>query len=145
MQRIILAAPVTERVVLDAAADLVHPAVADRHDMERIGDAGGVIEVRRQPSAIRLGEIGRHQADPGEPARIGVGASATQVRCRVALHEIDHPRLVEIHEPGHVRRCLPRLGGLEAGLINTELAHGLLTAPTRGVSDGLCKGFGSVP
>ena len=55
-----------ERLVLDPAADLVDAAVGDAHDMERIGDAGGVSEVGGQAGPERLGQIRGHHLDPGQ-------------------------------------------------------------------------------
>ena len=79
IQRVVLAAAVAERLVLDAAADLVDAPVGDPHDMERVGDTGGVIEMRGQPGAERLGQIGGHHLDAGQPQRVGVGAPSAQV------------------------------------------------------------------
>ena len=69
IERIDLAAPVAERLVLDPATDLVQAPVADPHDMERVGDAGGVVESGRQPGSERLGQIGGHHLDAGDQFR----------------------------------------------------------------------------
>ena len=65
-----LAAAVAERLVLHPAADLVDAAVGDPYDVERVSDTAGVIEVRGQAGAERLGQIGGHHLDPREPVRV---------------------------------------------------------------------------
>jgi hypothetical protein len=86
----VLAAAVAEGLVLDAATDLVDAAVADAHDVERVSDAAGVIEVWGQPSAERLGQVGGHHLDPRQPGRIRVGRPSPQVPGRVAFDHVDH-------------------------------------------------------
>lgn len=49
IERVGLAPPMAERVVLHPAADLVDAAVGDANDVKRIGYTAGVIEVWRQP------------------------------------------------------------------------------------------------
>ena len=68
-----------ERLVLHPTPDLVQAAVGDPHDMERVRDPAGVIEVRRQPGPERLGQIGGHHLDARQPVRIGVRGPSAQV------------------------------------------------------------------
>ena len=66
IQRVGLAAPMAEGLVLDPAPDLIDAPVPDPNDMERIGDAGGVIKVGGQAGPERLGQIRGHHLDPGQ-------------------------------------------------------------------------------
>ena len=68
VERIVLAASMPKGLVLHPAADLVDAAVPDPDHMKRVGDPAGVVEVRRQPGPERLGQIGGHHLDPGQPA-----------------------------------------------------------------------------
>ena len=70
IERVVLAATMAERLVLHAASNLVDAAVRDAHHVERISDAGRVVEMRGQPGPETLGEIGGDDADAGEPCRI---------------------------------------------------------------------------
>jgi hypothetical protein len=70
IQRIGLAAPMLQRLVLDAAADLVDAAVGDAHHMKRVSHPGGVSEVRIEAGPVRLGQIGGHHPDTGQPPRV---------------------------------------------------------------------------
>jgi hypothetical protein len=69
IQRVALAAPVAQGLVLHPAAHLVEAPVADPHDVERIRDPGGVVEAAGEPGAVGLGQIGGHHPDALEPPR----------------------------------------------------------------------------
>ena len=112
----------TERLVLHPAADLVDAAVGDPHDMERVGDPAGVIEVRGQAGPERLGQIGGHHLDPGQPRRVGVGGPSPQVSGSVAFDHVDHDVPLEIDQPGRVDRGVVPVGGQERRLVDPELA-----------------------
>ena len=90
--------------------------------MERIGDPDGVIEVRRQPSPERLGQIGGHDFDPGEPGRVGICGPSAQVNSGVALDHVDQPATFQIDKTGRVDRVMVPVGAQERCLIHTELA-----------------------
>ncbi len=121
IQRIGLATAVAERLVLDAASDLVETAVRDAHDVERIRDPACVIQVRGQSRPERLGEIGHHDFDAPKPCWVGAASPSAQVSGSFAFDHVDHDRSFEINEPSRIdRRVLPvRLQ--ERRLINTEL------------------------
>jgi len=121
IQRVGLAAPVMQGLVLHAAADLVDATVPDPHDMERIGDAGGVIEVRGQPGPERLGQVRGHHADPGQPPGIRVGGPSPQVRRLVAFNHVDHDPRLEINQASRVDRRVAPVRPQERGLIDTEM------------------------
>ena len=74
-----------QRLVLHPAADRVEAAVGDPHDMERVGDPAGVIEVRGQPGPERLGQIGGHHRDPRQPRRIGAAVHRRRSAAAVAF------------------------------------------------------------
>lgn len=57
VERIVAAAAMTQRVVLDAAADLVEDTVRELDQMERVRDLGGVREHRVEHAAIRTRQI----------------------------------------------------------------------------------------
>ena len=97
--------------------------VADPHDVERIRDPAGVIEVRRQPGPERLGQIGGHHGDPGQPRRVGVGGPSAQVSGPVAFDHVDHD-VAARGRPARSRRSWRGPGGRqERGLVDAELAH----------------------
>ena len=90
VERIDFPAPVSERLVLDPSAHLVDAAVGDAHDMERIRDADGMVEVSSDASPVALGEVGGDHLDGLEPQRVLGGAPSPQVGGCVALHHVDH-------------------------------------------------------
>src|SRR5438552_11330847 len=85
IQRVGLAASVSEGLVLHAAADAVDAAVRDAHHMEGVGDALGVIKMWREPGPEALGEIGGNDLDARQPSRIGAFGPSAQVSGTVAL------------------------------------------------------------
>ena len=123
IQRVGLAATVAERLVLHPAADLIDAAVADPHDVERVSDTAGVIEVRGQPGTERLGQIGGHHLDPRQPGRVGVGGPSPQVSSAVAFDHVDHDVPLEIDQPGRVDGGVVAVGGQERRLVDPELTH----------------------
>ena len=74
--------------MLHSTADLVQAPVADADHVERIGDPGGMVEVRRQPGPERLGQIGGHHLDARQPLRVGVCGPSPQVSGPVAVDHI---------------------------------------------------------
>ena len=120
IERIDLAATMAERLVLDPPAHLVDAAVGDSHDMKRVGDADGVVEVRGGARAIALGEVGGDDPDGSHPGGVLAGAPSAQVRGGVALHQVDHPLAIQIDEAGHVDGpVLPRRSQ-ERSLVDAE-------------------------
>ena len=59
IQRIVLAAPTPQRLVLDPATALIDLRVRQLHEVERVGDLGGVGQHGVEHSAIRTGQIQR--------------------------------------------------------------------------------------
>jgi len=111
-----------ERLVLHPPAHCVEASVGDAHDVERVGDSGGVIEVRRQPRSERLGQIGRNNFDALQPVRVGVGGAFAQVNSCVALDHVDHPTRFEVDEAGCVDRVMVPVRSQERRLIHPQLA-----------------------
>lgn len=72
IERVVFAAAMAERLVLDPSTHGVAASVRDPHDMERVGNTDGVIQVRRQASSERLRQIRRDDFDARQPGRIGV-------------------------------------------------------------------------
>jgi hypothetical protein len=88
--------------------------------VERVGDAGGVVEPAGEPGPVGLGQIGGHHADALEPARrLDVEPSA-QVTGAVALHHVDQDALVEIDQAGRIDRGVAPGGSQERGLIHPQ-------------------------
>ena len=79
-------------------------------------------EARRQSRPEVLGEIGRHDLDPGQPARIGVRGPSAQVSGTVALDHVDHHMALEVDEPGRVHGRVLGRGGQARRLVDAELA-----------------------
>jgi hypothetical protein len=123
IQRVRLAAAMTEGLVLHPPPDLIDAAVGDPHDVKRIGDAAGVIEMRRQSGAERLGQIRRHHGDPAEPRRVSVLGPAPQVIGAVAFHHVDHDVTPEVDQAGRVDRRMLPVGGQERRLVDPQLRH----------------------
>ena len=67
IQRIVLAAPMPDRLVLDAAATLVQLLIRELDEMERVGDLGDVRERVVEGLAIRPGEVQHAPTDRGAP------------------------------------------------------------------------------
>jgi hypothetical protein len=124
IQRIGLATTMSERLVLHAAAHLVETAVRDPHHMERIRDAGRVIEMRRPSRSEALGELGGDDLDPGQPSRVGLRGPSPQISRCVAFDHVDHDPFAQVDETGRVDRRVLRIRPQERGLIDAELAHG---------------------
>ncbi len=80
--------------------------------------------MRRQSSPVRLGQIGGHHPDLGEPYRIGVGAPTPQISGTVAGCHVDHRPPLDVDQSGHVAGRLAGSGRLERRLVDTELGHG---------------------
>ena len=72
VERVVLAASMVQRLVLDTSSHLVEAAVGDAHDVERIGDPGHMREVGVESSPVGLGQIGGHHIDARQP---GLGLS----------------------------------------------------------------------
>ncbi len=137
IQRVVLAAPMAEGLVLDPAADLVEAAVGDPHDMERVGDPAGVVEVRGQPGPERLGQVGGHHLDPRQPARVGVGGPSPQVGGRVALDHVDHDVPLEVDQAGGVDGRVVR--GWRPGTRSRRCPAGAPGRPGRGHRPAGCR------
>ena len=102
IERIGFATAMAQRLVLDAPAHLVDAAVGDSHDMKRVGDADGMIEVRRGARAIALGEVSGDDTDGSHPGRVLLGTPSPQVRGGVSLHHVNDSFAVQVDEAGHV-------------------------------------------
>ena len=85
--------------------------------MKRVGDAGCVVEMGRQPNPGALGDL-----DAGEPAGIGCRAPSPQVNCCVSFDHVDHDAGLEIDEAGRVHRRVLAVGFEERRLVDTELS-----------------------
>src|SRR5690606_8281249 len=93
-----LAASVTQGFVLHASADLVDAAVREAHDVERVGDPAGVVQVWGEPGPVGLGEIGGDDSDPGEPVGVRLRGPAAQILGAVAFHHVDQHRSLQVDE-----------------------------------------------
>ncbi len=58
---------VARRLLGQTGAEHLVVRVPNAHDMERIGDAGGMREVWVEPGPVGLGQIGGDDGDAGEP------------------------------------------------------------------------------
>jgi hypothetical protein len=114
---------VAERLVLHAPAHLVQAPVGDAHDVERVGDAPGVIEARRQPGPEALGQVGGHHPDGSHPRRVGTVDPSPQVSGAVALDHVDDHVSLQVDQAGGVDGGVGGGGGQERRLVDAELAH----------------------
>jgi hypothetical protein len=121
IERIGLAAPVVECLLLDAPANRVDATVPDAHHMKRVRHAGGVGQVRVQAGPVRLGQICRHHTDPVQPCPVLAGAPSPHVSSAVALDHVDEDAGVQVDQPGGVQRGVGPVGSQPRRLVNTQL------------------------
>ena len=67
VERVVLAAPVTERLVLDPPPALVQLGVGELHEMKRVGDLGGVGDHRVEHGPVRARQVKGRPPDPAAP------------------------------------------------------------------------------
>ena len=113
-----------ERLVLHPPTHLVQAPVPDAHDVERIGDADGVVQLGRQPGPEGLRQVGGHHLDASDPLRIGVLGPSPQVSGRIALDHVDEDLGPKIDQTGGVDGGVGSVGPQEGGLVHPELGHG---------------------
>lgn len=107
VERVALAAAVSQGVLLDPAADLVDHGRAELHDMERVQNGDGFGQLVTDRVRVAAERIQRGGLDPGsepcaaffEPVRIGLPRPA---RNQVKQPGVHHPRGVAgvVHDPG---------------------------------------------
>jgi hypothetical protein len=104
VERVSLAAALTQGLVLDPAPHRVQAPVADAYDVEWVGHTGGVILPAREPGPVGLGHISGHHRGAREPvSRLRIEPSA-QVGGTVALDQVDEDALIEIDRAGGMDR-----------------------------------------
>ena len=114
-------------LVLDPATDLVDAAVGDADDVEGIGDTSGMAELGRQPRSERLGQVGGHHLDAGDPVGIGIPRPSPQVSGRVALDHVDEHLCSQVDQTGGVD------GGVVSGGLHMAVSVGKITGITNNV------------
>ncbi len=102
VERVRLAAPVTEGLVLDPPAALI--GVGELHEMERIGDLGGVGDHRVEHRPVRAGQIERRPTDLLEPRVAALGEPSARLGGAATRNNIEQPAGGDIHD-----RCRPPL------------------------------------
>ena len=88
IQRVDLAAPMAQSVVLHPASDFVETLVGQPHQMERVGDLDGVGQHRVEHGPIRPAQVHGHEIDVGQPALTPAGQPG---RGSSAITAFDHP------------------------------------------------------
>lgn len=136
-----LAASVTQGFVLHASADLVDAAVREAHDVERVGDPAGVVQVWGEPGPVGLGEIGGDDSDPGEPVGVRLRGPAAQILGAVAFHHVDQHRSLQVDEAGGVDGGVVPVRSQERCLIDAEVADPTDTGRVVDKRGGACQDF----
>jgi hypothetical protein len=85
----VLVAAVTHRLVLHSAAALIEFGVGELHDVERIGDLGGVRNHGVEHAAIGPGQIQRRPGDPGEPFGAALGEPAARLDAAASRDHVE--------------------------------------------------------
>ena len=121
IERVVLAAPVAEGLVLDPTAHLVDAAVGHPHHVEGIGHPDGVVEVGStcRPGSSRPGRWprpGRPTARPG-PGRHTIGAGQTAAFPSTMSMIL---RRSQVHHPRGVDGGALPVGREERGLVDPQ-------------------------
>ena len=127
VERVGLAAPMTERLVLHPASTLIQHLVGEAHDVERVRDLDGVREHRVEHRLVGRREIQRRPCDPGPPRLRSGGEPGGRPR-RVAPGD-DVEELPAAHVDDLGRPSLPSERAVtgEQGLVQPERVHGART------------------
>ncbi|HSK90823.1 MAG TPA: hypothetical protein VK875_05890 [Euzebyales bacterium] len=123
VQRVAGAAAVAHRVLLHAAADLVHTLVGQSHDMPVVDQQGGVAQVDAHRSRVAAVGVERDDADAGQPRRVTAGQPARHRPRGAVLHDIEQPTGGGVDQPGHEQRGMLPVRGQPGGLIDTQVGH----------------------
>ena len=105
---------------MNAAADVVEPLIGDAHDLERIGDLGGVGQHRVRGRPVRPGQVEGDPVDPclpvlvpfGEPrARRGSVTARNDIEQLAVADELGRPQPLPVGAAWHERGLVQSEGG----------------------------------
>ena len=105
VERVGLAAPVAERLVLHPASTLIERLVRQLHDVERVSDLDGVGEHRVEHRLVGRREIQRRPGDPGPPRFGSGGEPGARSRRVAAWHDVEELTAAHVDDLG--RPSLP--------------------------------------
>lgn len=129
VERIGLAAAMTEGLLLNATADLVELVAGQLRQVERIDNLGRVGQLLVEHLAVGAGHVQRRVADAGTPLGPSI-LQPTGRRSRItAFYEIEQPTLCHVND----RRC-PPLRAVAATLDEQQLIE-----PERGRDPDACR------
>jgi hypothetical protein len=124
VQRLTLASPVAEGVLLHPAADLVQGGVAQSHGVEVIDDQLGVGQPLGQAPGVAGVGIQGDGVDGGQPRRRPGDEPPGNPLRSTAFDHIEEPVAVQVDEAGHQQRRVLRVGGEEGVLVEPQRRRG---------------------
>jgi hypothetical protein len=105
---------VTELILLDPAAGLLHRGEAEFDDVERVEYGSGVLELVPDRVGVATERIQCRHADPGGERLAASGQPVGVGLSRPARHQVQQPCLRptvapgQVHDPGEFLRSFPR-------------------------------------
>lgn len=117
VERIILAASVTERLVLDASSALIEGPVRQLDNMERVRNLGGVGEHRVEHRAIAGRQIERRPLDPVAPSIVTCGEPAARLGSISPGHDVEELSSAHVDDLGRPQLVAEPTDPGEQGLI----------------------------
>lgn len=134
VEGVALAAPVTERVVLDAAADVVDCRVGQGDGMEVIDHHGRMAEVGEQSVGVTAVRVQGHRGHGLEPLEGLVLEPVADAGGAATRDNIEEPVTGQVHEPGDVEGVVELVAGQERRLVHAQRVD--VTDPVGVIDEG---------
>ncbi len=120
IERVTLASPVVQRLVLGPPAGGVHAAGAHGHHVEGVGHGGGVGKMMAQRGPEGLVQVTDRDAHGVPPLLGSLGQPSVQVRGLAALDQVDGTAGLDVADARHPAGSLGGGGGQERGLVHAD-------------------------
>ena len=131
-ERVVLAASVTQQLVLDASAALVELVDGVLHDVEGIGDEARLGQGDLESAAVGAGEVEGARLDVEAPQARAPEQPASRRLGRSALDHVEEPSATHVDDRGRELATVEGSPAHEAGLIQTEGTHPLEAGSIQG-------------